>query len=598
MSTPDPGRGHERARELAALRADEFLAPEDEAWLADHLDFCDACAAVAADYDAQRDLFADLRAWTPEPPRDLWARTAAKIDAERGRGARSSRGLGRSGRNGWRLSLAPIAAVAAVVVVVGAGLLNNGTVPGGTAGATPIALADTAAIQVIVQDKNGTLHLVTRPMNEVCPNGVSACGAQPTSAVTTFSGVKSATTLQGAISPSGDKMVVVTQDGSGDGVYIVPVRTPAPATSKSPEPAAATPTATVAVATATPTDLETASALATASGSLIASAAVSPSGSVSSSPASASPSASIEPTDTTSEPPVSPSESPSGSAAPSASESASPAATSTPAPTPLPSVEVTPGPDAAIKIASGVTVVGVPVYAPDGVHLAFAAMPSDGSTGPDIYVWAAGDKKAQAITSDHGSWLAGWTEDGILASRVTNGQPATFVLDPVSGHATAIGDTGTWLPAVSPDGKTAAWWDGTLKLAADGVTWVPDDGRVVIGAWPNAQGSTGQTLAKGQIADWQARWSDDGSAVAVWVDAQGKGSGKLSLYRVEGGAPDLANPMLNGEPATAGFSLRTGRLAWTTPSQTPAQMVEVLAWSGKTTVRLEVPADGSGTVLP
>ena len=600
MTTHDAGRGHERARELAALRADEFLAPQDEAWLADHLDFCDPCAAIAAEYDAQHDLFTDLRAWTPEPPRDLWARTAAAIEAERDHGAKAPGWgfRGRSQRSARRLSLAPVAAVVAVVVVVGAGLLN--TVPlgigGGAAGPTPIALTAAADIQVIGRDSQGNVEIRSRPVDSVCPVGVSTCGAQPTFAVTSVSGVESATTLQGLISPSGHNMVVVAKDAAGEGVWVAPLK--AAATPTKSAPPAATPSPVPATPSPKPSQSASIGTTASAaSGSPIESAAT-PTGSpvASSSPATTAPVAASNSPDASVIP------SPSGSAAASSSATPSPspaAASPTTAPSPLPSVEVTPAPDAAIKIASGVTVVGAPIYAPDGVHLAFAAMPSNGSAGPDIYVWTTGDKTAQAITSDHNTWLAAWTANGILVSRVASGTPATFLLDADTGHATAVGDPGIWLPALSPDGTSAAWWDGTVKLASDGVTWVPDAGKIVAGDWPVASGAAVQVLAKGPLAAWQVRWADDGGAVAVWTAAD-KDSGKLTLYRVDPVAKtaDLANPMLDATPANPDFSLRAGRLAWTTPTQGVPQVVEVLAWSGKSIGRLEVPADGSGTVVP
>ena len=602
MTAHDAGRGHELARELAALRADEFLPPEEEAWLADHLDFCDACAAVAAEYDAQHDLFTDLRAWAPEPPRDLWARTAAAIEAERGHGAKApTRGFrGRSQRPARRLSLAPLAAVAAVVVIVGAGLLNS--VPlgigGGAAGPTPIALTAAADIQVIGRDSQGNVEIRSRPVDSVCPVGVAVCGAQPTFAVTSVSGVGSAATVQGLISPSGDKMVFVAQDAGGEGVWVAPLKSAvSPAPAKCAAPAA---TATAAPATPSPKPTESASletTAAAASDSPVPSTPVESASTASGSPVASSSPASTAPVAPTSSPDASGSAVASASATPSASPAA---ATPSTAPSPLPSVEVTPAPDAAIKIASGVTVVGAPIYAPDGVHLAFAAMPSNGSAGPDIYVWTTGDKTAQAITSDHNTWLAAWTANGIIVSRVAAGTPATFLLDPATGHATAVGDPGIWLPALSPDGSIAAWWDGTVKLAADGVTWVPDAGKVVAGAWPVAAGGAAlQVLAKGPLAAWQVRWADDGGAVAVWTAAD-KGSGKLSLYRVDPvtQTADLSDPMLDPTPANPDFSLRAGRLAWTTPAQGVPQVVEVLAWSGKTIGRFEVATDGSGTVVP
>jgi hypothetical protein len=226
-------------------------------------------------------------------------------------------------------------------------------------------------------------------------------------------------------------------------------------------------------------------------------------------------------------------------------------------------------------------------------------MPSDGSTGPDIYVWAVGDKFARAITADHGSWLSAWTDGGIVASRVAQGIPSTVEIDPATGHSSPIGPSNAWLPSVSADGDTAAWWAGTVKLGPDG-TWVPDSGRLMLGGWPDTSvAGAAQVMAKSPIDAWQVRWDDKGTAVAVWVGSQDTGhDGKLSLYRVDGatGVPDMANPVLDATAATPDFSLRSGRLVWTEPS-TP-QVLQVLAWSGKTIGRLQVPADGSGTVVP
>ena len=248
-------------------------------------------------------------------------------------------------------------------------------------------------------------------------------------------------------------------------------------------------------------------------------------------------------------------------------------------------------------------VVGAPTYSPDGTRVAFSAMPSDGSSGPDIYVWSPGDQEAEPITTDHDSWLAGWAASGILASRVDAGIPSTYQLDPETGHALPIGTPGTWLPAVSPSGTAAGWWSGTVKLAADGVSWVPDQGRLVVGPWPSTAdpAAAPQVLAKGPLDAWQVRWDDTGAVVAAWVAQGGGPNGRLSLYRVDEvtGAPDVASPMLDGAPAEPDFSLRAGRVAWTPPQHGPRQTVEVLAWSGKTVYPpMELPTDGSGTVVP
>ena len=103
---------------------DEPLDAADAAWLDAHLASCDSCAAAAADYDTDRLLFAALRAAPPEPPRDLWARTAAAIDAEPGQ----HRPVARRGRRVLGMSaatLAPIAGLAVVAILVGSTLLNG-----------------------------------------------------------------------------------------------------------------------------------------------------------------------------------------------------------------------------------------------------------------------------------------------------------------------------------------------------------------------------------------------------------------------------------------------------------------------------------------
>ena len=691
MSGEPLGRGHERARSLAALRADEPLAPADEAWLADHLEYCDACAAVAAEYDAQHQLFEDLRAFAPAPPRDLWARTSAAIYAERQRaaGLRSAhRPLG-APRPARRLSFVPVVALVAIVMVVGVGLLNSSAfLPSGPAGPTPIAVVDAADIQVIVRDSSGNLQIVSRPVSQVCPVDVPECGAESTYSVTAVSGVGAAMTLQGALSPTGGQMAVVARDPGSEGVYIIPVKTAAtpspatsgaPASSAAPSPSPAAPTAiapssappVVVPSTETPTEDHAsptpASSAPDATPAVVVSPVLSP-GPSSEAPSDAAPAAGTE------SPAVTTPSDDASSAPPSGAESAVPGSDTL---SPAPSTEATPAPDEAIQIASGVRVVGTPVFAPDGTQLAFAATPSDGSAGPDIYVWTAGDAQARPVTADHGTWLAGWTANGLLVSRVANGIPSTYLLDPATGITIPVGVPGTWLPAVSPDGSMAAWWSGSVKLAADGVTWLPDAGNLVVGAWPSTADATPQVLATGPLAGWQARWDEDYSSLAVWVDAQGVGPiGQLSLYRVMPftHVVDLVNPMLNAAPANPDFSLRTGRLVWTTPlevaSQTPSaplssdvvaslppdasmlasgaplqtpsaplpseaasppswtpvqpsgapsapawtasqapgasvqppaqgpQIVQVLAWSGDVVGRLQLQADGSGTVIP
>ena len=57
----------------------------------------------------------------------------------------------------------------------------------------------------------------------------------------------------------------------------------------------------------------------------------------------------------------------------------------------------TPTPAGTVEIARGLDVVDTTAaYAPDGSAFAFTARPSDGSHGPDIYLWTVGDAAARA----------------------------------------------------------------------------------------------------------------------------------------------------------------------------------------------------------
>src|SRR3972149_1168649 len=88
------GASHDRARALIATGFLQPNEPTDTAWLEAHLTGCLECRTDAAAYGADRELLRTLREQAPEPPRDLWARTAAAIEREGGRRARNQ-GLAR-----------------------------------------------------------------------------------------------------------------------------------------------------------------------------------------------------------------------------------------------------------------------------------------------------------------------------------------------------------------------------------------------------------------------------------------------------------------------------------------------------------------------
>ncbi len=599
MRRDSAAREHAHARELAAWRMDEVLDAADAAWLSAHLDHCNACREVAAAYDVQRADLRALRVAQPEPPRDLWARTAAVMDAGGRRSAPRSRWAG-------SIPLAPIVGLVAVVMVVGAGLLNGSVLlppagspaTGGDAEATPIALA-AGDLRVISRGQDGSVEILTRQLNEVCPIGADTCGLPTTLGVTQSAQLGGTANLDAIISPTQDRMVVVERGTGPQSVYVLPVATLSPSArpSSAPPTSAPTPTPTPSAtptrggpggppsdATPTPTPGETATpSVASSSPTAIATPSVSPAASPSASPV-AHPSPTDEPGQT---------DQPDASPSPSAGTSSEPA-------TPTPSVAVSPRPDGAIEIARDVTVVGSAAgYSVDGSEFAFSARPADGSAGPDVYVWQSGQTTATAVTTDHESVFAGWLGDRILVSRVVDGLPVTATLDLGSGDEQVVGGNTMWRPTVARDGRVAAWWDGTVKLADDGYTWVPDTGSLILAPWP-AGGPDAQVLATGPITDWEVRWDDSASVLGVWVTDQGSDSvGRLSLYNIDPttGLADLTEPTLADAPAYAGFSLRAGRLAWAAPEAGGDTSVQVLAWQGKTIGRLRLPALNGANVV-
>jgi hypothetical protein len=94
-----------------------------------------------------------------------------------------------------------------------------------------------------------------------------------------------------------------------------------------------------------------------------------------------------------------------------------------------------------------------------------------------------------------------------------------------------------------------------------------------------------QVLDASAIRDWDARWDESGTHLAIWIaDEADPTIGRLSLYVFDPatGTLDLANPLLSAQPALPGFSIASDRLAWATPPNQDGEgsHVEVLAWTG------------------
>ncbi len=612
---------HVRARTDLSDRLDAPLEPAEAEWLDTHLAVCPVCTDTAAAYAAQRLELHALRDLTPEPPRDLWARTAAAIESES-----RFRDAGRRSFGRRRASLAPFALLGtAVAVAVIVGTLSSSRRPGGDGtatptgdvaiasapggsvasavpGATPVAVAQ--RVEWLSRSSDGEFRIQIANVDEVCPpEAVVPCDtAAPVENVDVSLGRNLASAFG---SEHSDTLIVFNNPDVGDpgSVRVVPLATDSGA-SPSPTPS---PSATVSPTTSpTPVATPTPSATPTRSPT--------PTGKATPTTLPASPTPSI------------------------ASHSPSPTADPTGSLEPSPSVAVSPSPSGgAVEIARDVVLVGQSAaYSPSGAWFAFSARPADGSIGPDIYVWKVGDPLATPITADHRSIFGSWTGESIVGSTVSeapigNGQgaatelvPESFLVDPQTREIVALPEAGrAWRPALDPSGRKAVYWAGTLRATEDS-GFAPDAGRLVLGSWagngtdldrssaepssiaspdasvepssapsPNASAVTGEqaaahdevTIAAGRMQDWDARWDAAGTHLAVWIaDAQDPTVGRLSLYGVSSfdGRIDVKNPLLDAQLATAGFAISDGQLVWASPSGdgvVTGERIQVLAWT-------------------
>jgi hypothetical protein len=660
---------HDRARARAAERLWEVLPAGEAEWLDRHLSECRDCRAVADSYEAQRLELRGLRDRTPVPPRDLWARTAAAIEREDARRRPSLRPdpaprmpLLRRKRPS-PVPLGAISGLLVVAVVVGVSLLGGRATqpqlptlqptppqvavtlpPFQTTGpsGTPIvvAAADVGWMRV---GPNGQIEVFFSPIDQVCAD-TEGPDCAPIDEASPRSGAIADAPPEAVVKSPDDKSLIVVQGPTDNGagkVIVVPVPT---APGSTPEP----------TATTTPTPVVTATP----------------------------PVESATPGVETPTPPVE-------SATPPVETPSAPVETPTPS---LVSQSQSPltGP---LEIASGVIVVGQSAaYSPDGAWFAFSARPTDGSQGPDIYVWRVGDPVALPITADHRSVFSGWLDGQMIGSRAvvvetvpevspvptdaspvpadasptpTDGSPApaeaspvplldlrpeAFLLDPATGAETPLPEAPFWRPSVDPIGHWAVYWDGTVSLADNGLEWRAGAGQLVVGAWPPvpaeppvAEGSqppASETPASGSpdtspvspavspddsatassspspeptaapqvldtsaIRDWDARWDEAGTHLAIWIADQADPTiGRLSLYVFDPatGTLDLAEPLLSAKPALPGFSISSDRLAWATPDNQDGEgsHVEVLAWKGHDSGQVQsAPGDDQVVVI-
>ena len=365
-------------------------------------------------------------------------------------------------------------------------------------------------------------------------------------------------------SPIDDQAVVVGTDASGaDAVLVVSLPAPDPA------------------------PLQTASAAPDASGTPTDSPVVSP-GVTDAAGASSAPTPTPTPTSATSGEPVltdepvstdtsTPTDTP--ILAPSEVPAATLAATGEPVPSESGGPEPSPG---AIAIITDVVVVGRSAsYSPDGAWFAFSARPSDGSAGPDLYVWHVGDLQARALTTDHASVFASWVGGIVLGSRLspdhvdaaeptgsippgepgasaaTDGQPAASA--PVPLQATPTPPVPTQ-PVPTADASSPV--DGAASPDASALVgptpileWVPQS--FLINPW------TGIELPMA-AAEWQPAVAPGGLVVVAWQGTVGLGpdgitvaplTGNLVVHPFHGPGEDAFAPASPGpSPASPGLS--------------------------------------------
>jgi hypothetical protein len=571
------------------------LRPEEATWLDEHLAGCASCAGVAAQYEADRVALRALRESAPEPPRDLWARTAAGIEQESRRRRRDPRG---ATVRGSRIPLGAISGIAVIALVVGVSALSSSigrpqqAVPeetaynsttGGEAGsgpdgaqATPFAVA-AGSVQWIDKSANGLLAYNDAAVDEVCPAGSTSGCPAITDTNQQRLAIKSVPRTIIDSPTNGQALMIADSESGGDQILLVdlPEGSPPPSTGPSTTPAPSP----------TPDAYRSAGA--------IASRAPSEAPALTPRPASTAPS-SAPPTDTSL---------PTPSAAAVLSS-------------PTPSLSPSPSIAASLAIASDIELIGESAaFSSDGSWFAFTARPAGDTRGPDVYVWHVGDASARQLTTDGGTVFASWDGDQVVASRPDAAITAeaavsavTVRIDPATGVETPAGDV--WRPVVDPTSRRAIGWTGTLSKSADGVTWTPNAGKLELRPWSAAgarhlpdgsQAEYGPIVTDAATAGFDVRWDEDGEWVAIWVaDAADPNVGRLSLYHVDDGRGRLELPKdaPAGVAALPGFSIGEGRLAWATPPGQDGEgsRVQVVAWNEDGVGSIES-APGEGVVV-
>ena len=504
-SSRDAEMIHARARRLASEAIDFQLGPQDAEWLAGHLTGCAECQTIAEEY---RVLHEELRGLPqPLPPRDLWARTSAALDGvERSAAARAGRSAGAARPRNLRYVVVG-AAAGLIVVLSGVSLLAQvptakpGPItPGSVVAAISPAATPTPQVPFAFVDGKAYYWSGNAGMYQINSGSTNCQTSDSKCAVTNSNGtvlgtITSDTPVSAVVAPNA-RQVAVWTDAK---IVVLPLAQSAPATVSIDlltTPPSAQPTATP-TATMTPT---------------------------------ATPKPSPVATPTRSKGPVH-----TGTPKPAATPTSTPIPIVTPSPTATPVPAIAPSvvtqPTA---ILDGYEIVGTsPEFSPDGSWVAFSARPVDHSTGPDVYVWHAGDQLALAVTKAHADVFSGWFGSQILISEYSAGaitpsfsalqtpsavpstgpaassgrvatsgatsaaspsptstpMPASsaastmsYLFDPASHNALQI-ERAMFMPVVDPTGRYLVYWSGSVVFDTAIQAWRPENGDLYFDSW-------------------------------------------------------------------------------------------------------------------
>jgi outer membrane biosynthesis protein TonB len=176
------------------------------------------------------------------------------------------------------------------------------------------------------------------------------------------------------------------------------------------------------------------------------------------------------------------------------------------------------------------------------------AAPESPSASPSSPAESRSAPPTAPITTDGAATAGGTTSLSSVASSSSSSSSSSSTSSSASSSASTFASA-----SASPSASPALIRDGTIEP-------VP--------------------LASGHVHDWDARWDETGTHLAVWIATEGDPRvGDLTLYSVDADSGRVQ--ALNRVTALAGFSIGKGRLAWATPrgQDGAGNRVQVVAWT-------------------